>query len=162
MKANINTKDMTTDIDISGIEKKRFRLDKDDNKIIYLATTDLNILPRLESAIKEINKLQDKHNEFAAKYASVSDADENNISEISSYFAEIEKAMRDQINYIFDYDVCTPALGAASVFDPVDGQFKYEYLINRLIALYEKDIRKETRIMQERISKHTAKYKAAK
>jgi hypothetical protein len=156
------------DLDIDGSEKQKFRIAKDDNRIIELDLSDTNILVRLNAAIPIINNLSKKWDDLsvAAKDASNAFEDDtelsenamNHINKFSNAFEGLEKDLREQINYIFDYDVCTPIAQNRSLFDVHNGIFRYEQIVDKLTDLYEKSIKDESENIRKRMTKHTNKY----
>ena len=75
------------DVEIKPIKRKRFRLNGDNNKIIELNTSDLNISVRLEKGWEELQKL-------ANSVANV-DTDKEDFSTLSQ---EYDKKMRDELD----------------------------------------------------------------
>ena len=125
---------------------KTFTLNNDPNKVIQINTADLGIIERLEKAQKKLEKLQkDAENK------------QNLITDGLQYsiLGEIDKEMREQINYIFGSDVSTPAFGTAYCFSPCNGSPMFENFLNALIPEIEKDITAESKKVQANISKYT-------
>lgn len=149
------------DISLSAIRKKRIRIDGDDNRIIELNTSDLNILSRLKEAYP---KLVSFTQEAVNKWPDTDIADRDDIydspelNDVITILQDIDKKMRDLIDYIFDSkvaDICAPF---GSMYDPVNGEFRFEHIINTLSNLYETDLSAEMQKMSTRINKHTSKY----
>jgi hypothetical protein len=44
------------------------------------------------------------------------------------------------------------------MYDPINGQFRYEHLITILTGLYEKNLAQEMARVKARMKTHTAKY----
>ena len=144
--------------DISLSSKKAFRLDGDDSRIIYLDTSDMNIIVRLEETYPEIRKLAVEATE---KLASVSKADEENdtdLTEIANVLKDIDARMRDKVDYVFASKISDKCAPDNNMFDPVDGEFRFEYIIGTLVNLYANNLSVEFDKMKERVKKHTAKY----
>ena len=57
---SINNQIIDADLDLSSIRRKRFRIDGDDNRILELNTSDLNLLVRLKDAYPKIKKFVDE------------------------------------------------------------------------------------------------------
>ena len=66
--------------------------------------------------------------------------------------------MRKIVNGIFDFDVCDICCDGGSMYDPIGGQYRYEYIIDRIMALYGDSWEKETKLSKDRMKSHTAKY----
>jgi hypothetical protein len=48
------------DLDLSITKKKKFRFDKDDNRIVEINTSDMNLMQRVNVAYPKLQALQDK------------------------------------------------------------------------------------------------------
>ncbi len=137
------------DIQIGEPQRQRFRINSDSSKMIELNLSDLNITSRLESALTKITEVvQELQNT----------KDEN----VTTELAKADKAIREQIDYIFDYpvaDVCEPT---GTMLDPKNGELRYEQILYALLGLYEGNIKDEYVKMNKRIKQHTQKYTAPK
>jgi hypothetical protein len=155
--ATTKKKDNLIDINIGGIEKKRFRINGDDNKILELNTSDLNIASRFSEAYpalieceKQVTELQESANE---------DTDElGSISMFSEKLKGIDTKMKELMDFIFDSNVSEICAGNGSMYDPLDGYMRYEVIIDRLSDLYTDNLGKEMKKVQNRMKAHTAKY----
>ena len=158
-----NTNQDVVDINLSEIQSKRFRIDGDDDRILTLNTTDLGILSRLKEAYpKLISFTQDAVSKLPEELPEI---DENEsileapaVESIISVLKEIDANMRKQIDYIFNSnvsDVCAPD---GSMFDPINGKFRYEHIIDKLSNLYSDDISNGMNKISTRVRKHTDKY----
>lgn len=140
------------DIDLSITRKKRFRIDGDDNRIIELNTSDMTILNRLDEADKQLRELADK-----ATFGLSETGDDDNADAVKELLAT-DKQMRAIIDYLFDApvsDVCAPD---GSMYDPFNGKYRFEHIMEILFALYEKNISEEIKKMRKNVQKHTDKY----
>ena len=146
-------KDNVVDIDLSSIRKKKFRIDGDDDKILELNTSDMGILGRLqdsEGKIAELTKVAvDNWPE---------EIDENAMESAVKVFHDADEGMRKIIDYIFDAPVSELCVPSGTMFDPIDGEFRYEHIMNIIGKLYETNITEEVTKVSARIKKHTAKY----
>ena len=48
------------DLDLSVTQKKKFRFDKDDNRILELNVSDMNIIGRISETYPKLNELNEK------------------------------------------------------------------------------------------------------
>lgn len=136
------------DIDLSVTKKKQFRIDGDDSRIIELNTSDMTIIERL-------NEVYPKLESLSAKTAELSGDDvEGGIKTLK----DIDKEMRELLDYIFDSQISTACAPDGSMYDLFNGEFRFEHIITVLLNLYEENITKEFNSMEKRINKHTAKY----
>lgn len=150
------------DISLDVIRKKRFRIDGDDSRILELNTSDLNILARLKEAYPKLVSLADdafknmpEVDNTAEDYNFMTD---ESTAEIVQALKDADKGMRDLMDYIFDSNVSEVCAPSGSMYDPINGQFRFEHIIGILAALYETDIEKEMTNISNRVKKHTSKY----
>ena len=139
------------DIDLSVTRKKRFRIDGDDNRVIELNTSDMTILNRLDEADRQLRELADKAN---FELADVEDENRDIVKELLA----TDKQMREIIDYLFDApvsDVCAPD---GSMYDPFNGKYRFEHIMEALFLQYENNIAEEIKKMRKNVQKHTSKY----
>lgn len=140
------TKDII-DLNIDGVKKQRFRINGDPNSIIELDLSDLKIIDRLEDGLQKLEVEM-------RKIAEVKPEDDN----FSEVLNEADARMREYIDYIFDYPVSAVCARYGTMYDPKDGMFRYEHIIDALTKLYQNNINDEYKKFQTRIKKHTDKY----
>lgn len=145
------------DVDLSVIKKKKFRINGDNTKILELNVSDMGILSRLDEAYPKLMDLQDK----VAELAEMNDADGEDrelLATTASKLNEIDGEMRKILDFIFDSNVSEVCGSEGSMYDPIDGTFRYEHIISTLTKLYENNLNTEFKKMKDRVNKHTAKY----
>lgn len=140
-------------IDLSALQKKKFDVN---GKVLELDTSDLKIVARFQSVYPTLFEEGSK----IAKIEELIKDDENNsgLAEMVAILEESDQTMRDAIDFIFDSNVCEICVDHGSMFDPVDGEFRFERIVNALLPLYDKNLAAETKKIQQRIKKHTDKY----
>jgi len=147
------------DIDLSAIKKKRFRINGDNSKILELNTSDLNIISRLTAAYERLQKYME---EVGTVLSSLPDDNNEIDSESEKVIREqldaIDKNMRKEMDYIFDAPVSDICCDGGSMYDPFEGQFRYEHIIEAILKLYERNLDKEFNKMRKRVSVKTSKY----
>lgn len=147
------------DIDLSAIKKKRFRINGDSNKILELNTSDLNISSRLSLAYNRLTQYMD---EVGTVLADVPDNDDELTSEqetlVEEKLQEIDLKMREEIDYIFDAPVSDVCADTGSMYDPFEGQFRFEHIIDALSKLYETNLNREFNMMKRKVAAKTSKY----
>jgi len=145
------------DIDLSAIQKKRFRINGDNSKILELNTSDMRIASRLKEAYPRLNTLMD---EVADEFNNLPDEveDEETLTKVADAVDKIDKKMRDEIDYIFDANVSEVCGSDGSMWDPIDGMFRYEHIIDKLAKLYENNLDKEFADMKRRVETKAGKY----
>ena len=136
------------DIELTQIQKKKFRLDRDDNRVIELDTSDITVISRLEEIYPKMLKLVED--------AQLEDGQEP--EDTLTTLMNINKKMKEFLNYAFDSDVADKACPHGTLFDPINGKFRFEYIMEKLLALYDENFTNEFKLMQNRVNKHTAKY----
>lgn len=141
------------DISIPEVEKTRFRVNGDNDKILELNTSDPNVLTRLNKGYKELVKLTDKV--AALKY---DENEENAGDKLAEALEDLDNQMKAQLDYIFDAEVGKVLAGNSSMYSIRDGKFRFETVIETLGNLYENSFNKEFEAMRKRVTKHTSKY----
>lgn len=160
-KANITTQDNIIDIDFGAIKKSRFRLNGDNSKIFELNVSDMNIVQRLNESYPKLNKLQEKVQKLQLKENTSADATEEEdakaVAEMGEKLKELDDEMKSIIDYIFDSNVSEVCAGSGSMYDPIDGMFRYEHIIDKLTSLYTDNLNSEFKKMKTRINKYAKK-----
>lgn len=146
------------DLDLSVVRKKRLRLDGDDNRILELNTSDLSIVTRLSEAYPKLNELQSKLGNMVSDDNEDENDVEKSLNTMSTKLKEIDTGMRELVDYIFDSNVSEVCVPSGSMYDPINGQFRYEHLITILTGLYEQNLAAEMRRVKARMKTHTDKY----
>lgn len=143
----IEQEDNTIDVSIPQIEKKRIRFDGDNNRVVYLNTSDFTVISRLEEVLPKLNK-------FASEAATALDegASEGEVLQ------KIDGQMRDLIDYVFDDGASFAACPTGSMFDLHNGEFTFEHVIDVLSKQYENNMNEEYKKLKLRIDKFTNKY----
>ena len=129
-------------IDLSPIRKKAFRIDGDNSRVIHLNTSDLNITVRLEEVYPKFLQLANK---ASAELENV-DKEERN-SELIGILKNIDKEMRELLDYVFDSDVAEKTADGGSMYDPFNGKFRFEHIIEVLAGLYDTNFQQEAILM---------------
>ena len=150
-----------TDVRFDAIKKKKFRIDGDNDRILELDTSDLSVINRIEDAYPKLVKLEQKANLLKVQDNLDDDAPLDEVVEkvnIAQTLREIDTEMRDIMDYIFDSKVSEKCAPSGSMFDPFNGEFRYEHILDTLTKLYETNLEKEYDLLRKRINKHTDKY----
>ena len=147
---NINAQDGIIDINIEGVKRQRFRINGDPKAIIELNLSDIGIAQRLEEGLEKLQAEMEK-------ISNLPDDDES----MSEKMKQADKQMREYIDYIFDYPVSAVCAKYGTMYDPYNGMFRYEHIIDALTKLYTDNLNDEYKKMKTRIQKHTDKYTKA-
>lgn len=144
------------DIDLKEIAKKKFRLDRDNSRIIELNTSDLTIIKRLEEVYPKLLKFVTEAQDAVTE--AEKDEGKDTTGVVIDQLMIIDEKMRDLIDYVFDSKVSAKAAPDGSMYDLFNGKFRFEYVIERLINLYDTNFNKEYEALKKNVSKHTGKY----
>ena len=126
---------------------KEYAVNGDENNVIKVNVSDLNMLSRFNEAQEKINALAD---EF-----------KNIDKPTPEQLAEADIKVRDVLNYTFGSDVCTPAFGNTNCFSPVsDGKFLFEAFMEAFIPLIERDMKAVGNANKIHLENKTSKYTA--
>lgn len=144
------------DIDLSEIRKKRIRIDGDDNRIVEINISDMGVMDRLQNAYNQLLSLANEYH--LAEEEETSEDEDTEIAKIIETLKDLDVKMRELVDYVFNADVSEMCVQDGTMADPVNGQFKFEYIIEKFLALYDKNFDMEFKKMSKSVSKHTTKY----
>lgn len=146
-------------IDLSAIKKKRFAINGDKDKIIELNTSDLGISNRLSIAYDKLTKYMDEVGEALKNVPDEGEAlSEEQEKVIEEQLSNIDAKMREEVDYIFDAPISDLCCDGGSMYDPFEGQFRFEHIIDALTKLYENNLNNEFNKMKRRVAQKTSKY----
>ena len=138
------------DINISGIEKTKIRINGRNDSILELNLSDFNISERIEEGYAKLN-------DEITKLADI-DMDSLENKELTKLLKDTDKIMRDTIDYIFDSNVSEVCCKTGTMFDIVDGAYKFEKILESLTSLYTENVNREYRAVKKRIQDKASKY----
>ena len=148
-------------LDLSETARTNIWINGDCTKVIKLNLTDMNIMARAKAAQSKLEDLQTEANKIASAdipSSIESKEDEEKVDKAIEVFSAIDKKMRDIVDGIFDFPVCDVCCDGGSMYDPINGQYRYEYIIDKLMALYGDSWEKESKKQRAQMKTHTAKY----
>lgn len=143
--------DNIRDINLDVAERQRFRINGNPDAIIELNLSDMGIVDRMEKGVEMLNKKM-------GEIARTSSEDEN----LSEKLKQIDQDMRDVIDNIFDYPVSAVCAKYGTMYDPKDGKFRWESILDGLTKLYTNNLNEEYKRLNARLKKHTSKYTTGK
>ena len=149
-------------IDLTSTQKKRFNVNRSrgDSGVLELITSDFGIVTRLENLYPRLEKLS---HDAAVKQLDMKDAEnERAITKISQGLTRIDSEMRQIIDEIFDAPVSEVCAPAGTMFDPFNGEFRFEHIIDVISKLYENNLNQEFKKMSAKMKQRTAKYTGKK
>lgn len=141
------------DLNVKGGSRTQIRINGDDSKIIELNLNDINILTRLNTSVKDLEGLK---TDGITK--SLDNSDRESVDRLSDELLTIDAEIRNIVNNIFDFDVCTPIAGNASMLDLIDGQCRFEVIIKSLSDLYKDTFEKAAQVAKEKVNNRVKKY----
>lgn len=154
------------DLSLDVIRKKRFRIDGDDSRILELNTSDLNILARLKEAYPKLVQLANSAFQNLPDINGNSDdydfMTDEPTAEVIAALTKADTDMRELVDYIFNSNVSEMCAVDGSMYDPINGKFRFEHIIDTLAELYETDVSTEMTALSNRVRKHTDKYTRSK
>lgn len=149
-------------IDLSATRKKRFNVDLGSGsyRVLELDTSDMTIINRLEKLYPKLQKLSQ---EASIKQLDLKDNDnERVITKLSQALTKIDAQMREIVDDIFNSNVSEVCAPSGSMFDPFNGEFRFEHIIDKISALYKNNVNDEFRKMSAKMKKRTSKYTKGK
>lgn len=157
VETSVNTEPEVTNVDLGFVEKRKFSIAGDFGRILELNVSDLNIATRLKVGYP---KLQELLKEAQSKVSSIPETDDDfeNLGKLADTLTEIDKEMRDVIDYIFDTNASEICVPSGNMYDPVGGQFRFERIIEVLSKLYTTGLDKEFEKLRNRVEPKVAKY----
>lgn len=145
------------DVEIQAIKKQRFRFNHDNSMILELNTSDLNIVTRLSTSYEKLNKIMEDVGKVLTELPD-GEAEDEQLKSISDGLKKLDDAMRKELDTIFDAPVSDVLGRDGSMYDPMDGMFRYEHIIETLVAFYENNLSNEFAKMRARVASRTDKY----
>lgn len=116
---------------------RTYDINGDESRVIRVNVSDFNLLRRNEEAEERISEL-------VRQLSAANDPTPEDL-------AEYDKGFREQINYIFGTDVCTPAFGESHCMSIVsDGRMLYEEFLEALLKQVEQDIAERRQGLEQR------------
>lgn len=158
------------DLDFSVLHRKKFRIDGDDSKVIELDVSDFSVLSRLEESYGKLNEMQKEAAKLYDLGKEMSEREEDEefsgeleapeeLKALNAQLKKVDQDMRSWVNFVFDYDVCSVISPEGTMYDVIGGNYRYEIIIDKLIAVYEENIKAETKKMNSRLTKYTKDHK---
>ena len=145
------------DVDLGFVEKKKFRIAGDFSRMIELNVSDLNIFSRYKTTAPKLDALL--HDAQEKIKETVSEDEGVDLDKIADALDDIDKQMRELVDYLFDSPVSQACAPSGNMFDPVDGDYRFNRIINKLADLYTTGLAAQIKEFDDKTSKHTKKYK---
>ena len=146
------------DIDLSALRKKRIRIDGDDNKIVEINVSDMGVINRLQEAYDRLISLANTYNLQEEESNAEADDDDFDVEKTVETLRILDKEMRELVDFVFQANVSEVCASDGTMADPVNGQFRFEYIIEKFLAVYDKNFTEEFKKMSKNVKKRTNKY----
>lgn len=148
------------DIEIKSLKKKRFRINGDDNSVLEINTSDMGIVTRLSELYPKLQELADKASMLGIDDEETDDEDvlRMRVDKLGAQLKEIDTEMRDYIDKLFDANVSEVCAPYGTMFDVVDGQLRYDDVIDTISELLMDNISKEVSDFKKKMEKVAKKY----
>lgn len=125
--------------------------DENDNElgILEFYPSDMNLPERLKKGWKVIEKV------LAETQKRVEESDD--IKELSELFVKTDKAVKEELDYIFDTDV-SGVFGNTSFVTPTKSGFLIENIMNAILPVIEDEMKQAGKKSTEKVNKYTQRY----
>lgn len=155
---DITNNNITGNINLSVIQKKKFTIDGDKNRVIELNISDFSVINRFNDAYPKLQKLASECSNMFSKGITDDTDTDTMIKIVSDNIDNADKEMRKLIDYIFDSNVSEVCYPTGCMYDLVNGEFVFEHIMNTLFSLFEQKVNEEVKKVEKRMKKHTDKY----
>lgn len=156
-------------IDFTAFRRQRFLVDIGDGAehILELNLNDIGVVTRLNDGYSRLTQLDENVSALRADDSTINESDNTETAHAKLMnFAEklktIDIEMRSIIDYIFDSNVSEVCCPSGSMYDPVNGKLRYEYILDTLSEMYSDTLANEMKKVTSRMKSHTAKYTGKK
>ena len=131
--------------------RKKIYINKEkygEDRVIYLNLSDINIFTRADEAKKNIDKFLNDSLKAS-----------NSVDENIEMLKKTDKYIRDQVNYVFDYNVSDAVFGKTFAAADVGGKIYIEAFFQAIMPMIEDKMKQYEEKTKKNISKYTDKYK---
>ena len=116
---------------------------------VRFSPTDFTFIEKVYSAMESLDKRQDA---YRAEVEKITD------EAVFDLARRVDAEAREEINAIFNSDICTPVFGDLSLYAVADGLPVWANFILAIIDQFEGAFAEEKKKTNPRIAKYTAKY----
>ncbi len=127
---------------------KEFNINGDPNRTIRFNPSDISIIERAQKVKRDIGKEVEKLDNLEI-------TDEETMAKAVE---EVNKIVKDKINYIFGSDVSEIVFGVQSPISSANGVTLAERFIAAAIPIIQKEIEDEDKKSKARMAKYTERY----
>lgn len=148
----------TISVRVRGASKTKVLINGEDDKAIFLNLSDTGILDRLNETYHKMNDEAQKAVAFKAEDFDFVDPDDEKMQETLAKLNEYDASLRGMIDYVFDSEVAEACSAGGKMYDPVDGLFRYEVIMEDLFTLYGETLPAEFEKILKKREERTKKY----
>lgn len=153
----MNTPD-TISVKVRGASKTRILINGEEDKAIFLNLSDTGILDRLSETYQKLYNEAQNAVDLKAEDMSLGDIDDEKTLALIAKLNEIDGKLREMIDFIFDGNVAKACSAGGKMYDPVDGSYRFEVIIEDLLSLYGETLPAEFEKIQKKREERTKKY----
>ena len=141
---------------------KEFTINNNPDMKVYLNPNDMGIVTRIQETVPRMNELEFNYMSIYDEDNKEIDADnpDEAIKVLAEKIKTIDAELRDCVNYIFDYDVCSVIKSSGTLLDIYNGEYAFSVIVTTLLELYSDTITKETNKLVAKMKKRVEKYTA--
>lgn len=141
---------------------KEFTINNNPDMKVYLNPNDMGIVARIQETVPRMNELESSYMDIYDEDNKEIDADNPDevIDVLAKKIKTIDAELRECINYIFDYDVCSVIKSSGTLLDIYNGEYAFSIIVTTLLELYSDTITKETNKLVAKMKKRVEKYTA--
>lgn len=141
-------------INLEQGKRKRFTIDGDENRILEINPADMGIFARIDDFDKAIIPALE---EFSEKQFGGTEEDFD-LWAMGKAMLELDKFVREQLDIMFDTNFSEIVAPYGTMLDPVNGDFRFQYLIEVFSKVYNDEFQKELTKRNDKIRERTKKY----
>lgn len=124
---------------------KEYAINGDEQNTIRVNISDINMLHRHEESVKVLESIIEKYKDIDKP--------------TPEQMLEVDKIVREQINYIFDSDVSSSVFGNTHCMSPVvGGKPMMQEFLEAMMPLVTKDIQSAAQAQQIKLDESVSKY----
>lgn len=119
--------------------------------ILAFNPVDFNLPDRINKGWKKIQECLDKARD------TITGVEDENMESVAESISVVDREIKEQLDYIFDADM-SGIFGNTHLATPTKSGFLIENLMNALMPIIEREIKKAHKTSESKKSKYTARY----
>lgn len=129
---------------------KEFTINNDENRVLRINTSDLQISVRLKQCEKELNQISKEFQKFDETMTV-----EDSIEAIDKY----DKKVKQRLDYIFNTNVSEVVFGGMNCLSICGGKPVFQNFLDEVMPEISQNIEEEVKKSQQNIKKYTSQVK---